>query len=309
MENFRSTLPNLKALIAFEAAARLESFTAAGQEVNLSQSAVSHCVKTLEQDLGVPLFDRQHRKLRLTRDGIEFHNSVLVALNQLSSISNKLRSDSSHDTLRIATDVGMANNWLTKRLPAFRACHPNVVLDFTVSDQADDLVSTSNDLALVHGAGDWPGFDVSFLFEEETFPVCSAAYLAQHGPIDTLDDLCDADLIDLKYEKWDWMNWTIWLTAMGAQRRPLHHVSQSNFYESILESARHGQGIALGWRRFVDDDLHSGALVVPIAASYKPGDAYYLVSPKNQDETEAVTAFRDWVAREVAQQVLFDGIG
>jgi len=306
MKRLRSILPNLKLLLAFEASARYESFTLAGKELNLSQSAVSYCIKTLEADLGVKLFERNNRSIRLTPDGVELQNSVVVALNHLVPICESIRAQNTRPRLRIATDVTMADLWLLPRLSGLRSALPDTTLDLTVSDYMTDLTEESIDCAIIHGDGTWPSYDKAFLFKEETMPVCSPSYLKANGPINSLDDLVKASLIDFKYEKWAWMNWTIWFAEMGLPNAVGNYVFQSNFFDGIMEYARNGHGVTLGWRHFVDDDLLSGRLVVPLNLSNKPDRGYYLIWPQSSNKTDAIERLRETIIHEVSVQRLFE---
>jgi DNA-binding transcriptional LysR family regulator len=305
MHEFHKRLPPLDLLVAFEAAARYASFTQAAKELNVTQSAVSQRVRNLERRLGMALFERAHRSVRLTAQGREFYNSVSFALMHLLSAADRLRADEGARKLVVATDTSVAEMWLGSRLHRFQAAHPDVVLHLTASDVLEDCFADAVELAIIHGDGSWPGYDSVPLFQEEVFPVCAPSFLKKSAKLSEPKDLAQAVLLDLEYEHWKWMNWSIWLTEMGVHTPVRQQTLRSNSYALLIEAARRGQGVALGWRRFVDDDLGEGRLVAPIRASVKTGLAYYLVKRANRAPSPQIDAFETWLASEFETQALY----
>lgn len=244
-------------MLPFEAAARLGSFTRAAGELNVTQSAVSQRVRSLEDQLGITLFLRRHRKIELTAAGRELLNGVSIALGHLSAATESVRHAERHRRLRLATDSSVAALWLPNRLASFRKAHDDIVVDLTVSDLEEACLGA--EVAILHGAGDWPGFQSRLLFADRIFPVCTPAYLAQHG-FETAADLLALDLIDLDYQHWNWMNWGIWLTECGLEPSETRRVYQSNSYPAVVDAARAGWGVALAWDQFLDEDLAGGRL-------------------------------------------------
>lgn len=298
MQQFHQLLPQLDLLTAFEAAARHESFTLAAQEMNVTQSAVSQRIRALEHRMGIALFERHHRAVRLTREGADFQNSVTVALNHLVAASDAVKATAADTRLRLVADVALTHFWLMPRLTSLSTALPGVSIDFTASDAIDDAFVPSADAAFVHGNGDWPGFRTIRIIDEVVFPVCSPEYLVRHGSIETLEALAGADLVDLSYERWSWMNWAIWMTETGGPRSGANRVFQSNSYSAVLDAARAGMGVALGWQGFVDDDLASGRLVVPLDISVSTENGYYAVVAQDRVETPTAQAFMKWCAAE-----------
>lgn len=306
MQNFHSELPKLDSLIAFEAAGRHESFTLAARELNLTQSAVSQRVRGLEDSLGITLFERRHRSITLTRDGAEYHTSVVIALNHLLATGDAIKGDNTQPRLRFATDVALGAYWLAPRLPTLLADFPGVMFDHVATDEADNLLSDSIDAAIIHGDGNWPGYHATLLFGEEVFPACSPAYLDRVGPVHSVEDFTQLDLIDVSYEKWAWMNWTIWMAEAGGSRAGLNRVFQSNVYDSMLAAARQGYGVMLGWRHFIDDALLDGSLVVPLTKSVRTSRGYYFVCRQRIAERSDISQLRDWIIGQIALQPLYD---
>ncbi len=291
-------MPQLDLLVAFEAAARHESFTRAAEELNVTQSAVSQQIRTLEQRLGLALFERGHRLVKLSPEGRTFQNSVSVALDHLLNATNALRDGSVAARLHIATDDSIASIWLAPRLHRFQQFHPDIQVRLTSSDRLEDCFAENIELSIVHGDGRWPGYECELLIEEEVFPVCSPGYLERSGPLESVDHIRSHQLIDLEYERWSWMNWSIWLTEKGASLGTEQRTFQCNTYPVVLEAARRGQGIALGWRGFVDDNLTSGALVRPLEDALQTRYGYYMVHRYNQTVSIEAEAFRNWLRAE-----------
>lgn len=267
-----SRLPPLDLLVPFEASARLGSFTKAATEMNVTQSAVSQRVRTLEEYLGTPLFERKHRAIALTPQGRELLNGASVALQHLRAATDSVRGLQLTPRVRLATDTSIAALWLMPRLTGFQNANPGIAVDLTVSD--DEARCLDADLAVLHGTGDWPGFDSRKLFDDAIFPVCAPGYLDGRR-LARPEDLLAADLLDLDYLRWNWMNWGIWLTEAGLDPAPARRVLRSNSYPALIEAARAGQGVALGWAHFLDGDLRAGRLVRPMPEEVATSFGYF----------------------------------
>lgn len=266
-------LPPLDLLVPFEASARLSSFTRAAEELSVTQSAVSQRVRRLEDVLGTALFVRHHRRIDLTDEGRELYNGVKVALQHLSAATKTIRRPDDKPVVRLAVDTSIGGLWLVPRLRRFLAGHSPLEVDLTVSD--DPAAMLGADVIVLHGDGSWPGFDAALLFADEVFPVCAPSYLARCR-VETVDALCSADLIDLDYKQWNWMNWGIWLTEAGGDPAGANVVIRTNDYPAKINAARAGLGVALGWRHFVDEDIRTGRLVQPIPVSVRTELGYYV---------------------------------
>ena len=292
-------LPPLDNLIAFEAAARLLSFTKAAHELNVTQAAVSQQIRNLERGLGIKLFERAHRAVRLTGAGREYQHTVSASLRHLASATGDIRLSQSQPRLTIACDQAIAALFLMPRLPAFKTLYRDVSLRLIVSDNTADCLSDETQVAVIHGEGDWPGYSSQIFFKEDVFPVCSPAYLKQTGPIANTNELAQRDLLNLDDQQWDWMNWRVWFNSKGIdlpfERRSL----EVNNYPLLIEAAKAGHGIALGWRRLVDDALEQGSLVRPIDETVETDFAYYLVWPDRYGRTPEVEGFCSWMSSQL----------
>lgn len=288
--DMKRRLPPLDLLIPFEAAARLDSFTRAAEELSVTQSAVSQRVRKLEDQLGIALFDRANRRIVLTAEGRELLNGVTVALQHLGAATDSVRRVETFPRIRLAADTSITGMWLMPKLRDFAAAHPAVDIDLTASD--DEATCLSAEIAVLHGAGDWPGFESVKLFDDEIFPVCAPDY--EPRP-EAPPDLLHAQLLDLDYQRWNWMNWGIWLTEQGIDPEGARRTIQSNSYGALIDAARMGIGVALGWRDFVADDLERGTLVRPMTESVSTRFGYYLAM--RHEANESARMLRGWLAR------------
>ncbi len=302
MHSLKYQFPNMDSLITFEAAARLSSFAKAGLELHITASAVSQQIKALEKSLRVDLFSRGHRSVQLTQAGQEFSNSVLVALTHLSNAASDLSDDLAHQQMTIAADTSLTACWLMPKIEKLRREFPDHRFRIFTSDSQDDLINSEFHFAFLHGRGHWQGVQSRLLFKEEVFPVCSPSYVEQLGSSVGLLQIESADLLDLEYEKWDWMNWTIWMTEIGLSPSKTSRKIVSNNYASLIDAAKLGMGIALAWRHLHDADLASGALVAPLSTSVKTNSGYHLAWPFNQPKKEIDHHVRDWLVAECTDE-------
>jgi putative choline sulfate-utilization transcription factor len=291
-------LPPLGPLVAFEAVARHLSITRAADELALTQAAVSRKIAALESELGVRLFDRLHRSLRLTGEGERLQAAASSSLSHLAETAEQLRRRGLSAQVEVSTTIAFASFWLMPRIPQFRAQHPEIELRLSVSDPYVDPAREGVDAGIRYGGGDWQGVVAEHLFDEEVFPVCSPGYLDQHPELADLATLAQQTLLHLDVDYHAWTDWATWFRELGATPPPRRRGLQFNTYTILIQAATAGQGVALGWRHMVDDFLAQGSLVRPIEASYRPRGAYYLVKPKGREPEAEVTAFTDWLLAE-----------
>ena len=249
MNTLRSQLPSLNGLVAFEAAARRLSFTRAGDELNVTQAAVSRHVRALESDLGVALFHRAHRRVRLTPDGERLAQAVTLGLQHIARTVGDLRRVRHAGQLTIAASVAFSSLWLMPRLARFHAAHPDVRLRLVAVDRFDDPAAVGVDLTVRYGDGRWPGMVATHLFADEIFPVCSPDYVARHGPFETIEDLLGESILRMDDLDPTWIDWPAWLDAMGVSTPSGQPGLRFHNYTLEVQAAVNGQGIALGWRR------------------------------------------------------------
>lgn len=276
MAKSASDLPPLGPLKIFETAGRLENFTRAGQELGLSQAAVSQQVKVLEEHLGVALFVRRHRNVALTSEGARLLRSARVALELIARTAREIRRGQSPSNLRVAADLAFAHQSLMPRIADFIAGHPHIVPSTVASDYEADCLRDDVDVAILYGNGVWPDYQTRFVFGEEIFPVCSSAYREEHGDID-IHHLDNHVLLDLQV-RWDWVSWTQWATEVGLHIPDTTRVREFNNFPLLTEATVNGEGVALGWKYLSDAHLDTGALIRLSDLSLVTDRGYYLVT-------------------------------
>lgn len=290
----RRNLPPLNALRTFEAAARHLSFTKAAAELNVTQAAVSHQVKALEDNLEVPLFHRLNRRLTLTEHGVRYLPDVRRAFNLLRGATQELRAHGGSGPLTVSVLPSFAARWLVPRLGRFFKNHPDVDLRIDPSVTRSDFVNDDVDVGIRYGRGDDSGLRADRLMEEDIFPVCSPA-LARRPP----GLQCPADLrhFTLLHDE-SHADWHTWFLAAGVEG--IDPARGTIFTDSsmLIQAAIAGQGVALARRVLVADELQAGHLIRPFDLSLSTEYAYYLVCPLETAELPKIVAFREWVLAE-----------
>jgi LysR family transcriptional regulator, glycine cleavage system transcriptional activator len=287
-------LPSLNGLRAFEAAARHLSFTNAATELNVTQTAISHQIRRLEQELGIRLFIRQNRSLVLTPAAKDYLPGVRAAFNDLRLATDRLlRKDNDH-VLTISTLASMAAKWLLPRLSAFQEAHPGIDVRITTSSALVDFKGGDVDAAIRYGRGRWPGLRADWLTADELFPVCSPALLGGNRPLKCPEDLAHYTLLHSSGSYND--DWRLWLTAAGL---PINISEQPGLtFDLILmtvQAAIDGIGVAMGRTSYVEADIAKGRLVVPFKITLPTDAGFYLVSPEARADPPKLAAFRQWL--------------
>jgi LysR family glycine cleavage system transcriptional activator len=291
----KTRLPPLDPLIAFEAAARLLSFTRAGEELHLSQAAISQQIRGLEQNLQVKLFTRSHRAVQLTNEGREYQHTVVAILKQLAGATMDIQNVEFSRQLVIGCDQSFATQWLSPRIPELRLLMPDVSLRIIASDDYRESLGSDVQVAVLHGDGLWPGFQATRLFDEEVFPVCSPGFDYDLASQDWVKWLLQAQLIDLADSHWNWMNWRLWLSGNNIDQPLANRNLQINSYPLVIDAACAGQGVALGWRYLVDDLIAQGRLLRPLEQSLKTDLGYYFICRDNLQDDVSVLSLRTWL--------------
>ncbi len=291
-------LPPLDLLLAFEAAARHLSFTRAGAERFVTQSAMSRQIRALEDDLGVALFERRHRALVLTADGQRLFAACSSVLAQLRGVVTDIRAPSRREVLSLTTTPGLASLWLIPRLPRFTKQHPGVDVRLDATFERRNLVAEGFDLAIRYGrAGEGEGVP---LFGETAQPVCSPALMAQGPPLAVPADLARHTLLQVEVPADSGMplEWAPWLQAVGLpDLQPAARLTFSGYGEAVA-AALAGQGVALGRRPLLDQLLQSGQLVAPFADRTTTPRAYSLIVAGGAHARPAVRALERWLLDE-----------
>lgn len=294
-------LPSLDLLKGFEAAARLLSFTKAGSELYLSQSAVSRQIQELEEQLGVRLFQRKHRSLTLTDAGQVLYPAAAQVLATMRGVTDRLRAAAGRRALAVTTTQSLASLWLIPRLAGFTRTHPDVDVRISADARVMDLERDGLDLAIRHGPATLSGPDAVRLFGERVFPVCSPKLLKDpKRPLREPADLRHHVL--LQYDdpegRHPWLHWRTWLEIVRlTDLRPAGSLMFSG-YDQIIPAAIAGHGVALGRSPLVREALATGELVAPFSLSADPARAYFAVTAKNAMRRREVADFVAWLKEE-----------
>ncbi len=284
-------LPPLNSLKCFEAAGRLLSFTGAARELNVTQAAISHQIKVIEEYLGVALFERYPRRLALTEQGKTLLPEVIEAFDRVSAAIGTLSKDHYSNMISVRLAPSFAAKWLSPRLKYFWLQYPEIDLCLYHAHAAVDFEREEIDIAVTYGKGDWPGVVADKLLSLDFFPVCSPAFLHNDKPLTSLDNLHYYTLLhDANYECWrDWLK----LAGLGdIQSDKGTIIDDTNV---LIQAAIDGQGIALGSTTFVEDHLESGRLVRPFDVILENEFSYYVVCPEPHLKNPAVLAFKEWL--------------
>ncbi|AWM09813.1 transcriptional regulator GcvA [Bradyrhizobium symbiodeficiens] len=287
-------LPSLNGLRAFEAAARHLSFTLAASELNVTQTAISHQIRRLEEELGIRLFIRQNRALALTPEARDYLPGVRAAFNDLRLATDRLLRKDDDKVLTVSTLASLAAKWLLPRLTDFQESHPGIDVRITTSTSLVDFQRDNVDAAIRYGRGQWPGLRADWLMADELFPVCSPSLLRGDKPLRQPEDLRGYPLLHTSNANSD--DWRLWLTAAGL---PADIARQPGItFDMIfmtIQAAIDGIGVAMGRTSYVQDDIAKGRLVVPFKIALPADAGFYLVAPEGRREAPKLTAFRQWM--------------
>jgi LysR family transcriptional regulator, glycine cleavage system transcriptional activator len=289
-----SRLPSLNGLRAFEAAARHLSFTNAAAELNVTQTAISHQIRRLEEELGIRLFVRQNRALALTPEARDYLPGVRAAFNDLRLATDRLLRKDDDKVLTVSTLASLAAKWLLPRLTDFQEQHPGIDVRITTSTSLVDFQRDNVDAAIRYGRGQWPGLRADWLMADELFPVCSPSLLRGDKPLRQPEDLRGYPLLHTSNANSD--DWRLWLTAAGLPgdiaRQP--GITFDMIFMTI-QAAIDGIGVAMGRTSYVQDDIAKGRLVVPFKIALPADAGFYLVAPEGRREPPKLAAFREWM--------------
>ena len=286
----------MNALRAFEAASRHSSFTSAGQELFITQGAVSRHVSTLESWLKVQLFSRNSRGIELTPKGRIFFRLVRGALDQLEYAARQLQQRPDDKMLRLKLPPTFAIRWLVPRLARFHARCPDVDVQITTSHQPVDFNREDVDACIHSDTHPLANAHCRRLFGERLLPVCSPGLTASGKRLERAGNLARHVLICSLNRPRDWPTW---LAAAGIGDIDGNNGIKLENSALAYQAAIDGLGVVIAQRSFVLDDLRAGRLVAPLELEV-PGDgSYYLCYPAERAKSEAVSAFEEWLVGEV----------
>ncbi|WP_100639133.1 transcriptional regulator GcvA [Marinobacter salexigens] len=289
-------LPPLNALRTFEASARNGSFAAAGKELFVTASAVSHQIKTLEDYLGVQLFSRSGRTVELTPAGQQYLVSVKHALNEIEVATHRLTASKETNVVQISVAPNFLTRWLMPRMSRFREMFPDIELQINASVGLLDFNQSSTDMAVYYGGGEWDDIEVFFLQKVLLVPVCSPKLLESGHPLQVPGDLRHHTLIYVSTRMWEWESW---FQVAGSEYITPKDSLQLSSSQLTTAAAQESLGVALADLTLTSREISSGNLVVPFDIPLDTRKAFYLVHQKNRPLTVAMKAFKEWLITEI----------
>jgi DNA-binding transcriptional LysR family regulator len=291
-------LPSLDLLKGFEAAARHLSFTKAGEELFLTQSAISRQVQTLEAQLGVQLFQRRIRALLLTDEGQRYFKVVREALDDLRAATASVRAGKGSAALTVSTTVSFASLWLVPRLAQFQAFHPGIQVRLIADNRIQDLERERIDVAVRYCPPGMAGAGAVRLFGVRVLPVTSPE-VARAARLKRPEDLARCVLLEYDdAERTPWLTWRVWFETMRVPMPTPAGLVRFSQPDQVVQAAVAGQGVALGSVPLADELLRTGRLVAPFGSRHTApaqSRAYYAIVAPRAVDRPAAQAFVEWV--------------
>ena len=293
-------LPPLNSLRAFDAAARHLSFTRAAEELCVTQAAVSHQIKSLEDFLGVKLFVRRHRTLLLTEEGQAYWPTIRRIFEQLGEATERLKMAGMSGALTVAVVPTFAVTWLVLRLNLFSKAYPDIDVRLKAVDKLADFSRDDVDVQIFFGKpSDYSDdLQVEGLLDEYLVPVCAPELLLGDKPLREPNDLKYHTLLHDETTE----NWRRWLELAGADEVDPTHGPIFSHSNLVLQAARYGQGIAIGHSVLAQADIQTRRLVRPFDIVLPTGYSYDLVCPKAWADRPKVVAFKNWLVELIAEE-------
>lgn len=288
----RRKIPSTHALLAFEAAARHESFTRAADELALTQSAICRQIAGLEDFLGVALFRRTRRGVQLTEAGQSYCRQIVPRLDALARDTlTVMAQQGASTTLELAVVPTFATRWLMPRLPEFQRQNPQILVNLHTQTRPFLFDQTEFDAAIYFGDAGWPGTEAHFLMHEYPVPVCSPALVSAGASI-TPAQIAQLPLLQQTTRPYAWRQW---FAAQGIQTAHDMSGMRLELFSMLAQAAIEQMGVALIPPFFIQRELQSGELIMASDQPLITEKAYYLIVPERKAERPALAAFRQWL--------------
>jgi LysR family glycine cleavage system transcriptional activator/LysR family transcriptional regulator of beta-lactamase len=281
-------LPSLNGLRAFEAAARHGSFVGAGDELGVTQAAISRMVRLLEARLGFSLFERRPNGLLLTPQGKALQPGLTAAFDAVAGLVEQVAAMRRAPVLTLGVGPSFATRWLIPRLLSFNQQHRGIEVRLATGG-ATNPYKEDWTCGILLGAGDWPGYEAKLLFSADLFPVCTPAIAAR---LTQASRLADESLLQVAHSPEEW---PLWLKAAGVKLPASRLGPRFDTYAMAIQAALDGVGVAIGLRPYVEDDIAAGRLVAPFALAVPKGRAWYLVYRPFRQDDPGLLALRAWL--------------
>jgi LysR family glycine cleavage system transcriptional activator len=291
-------LPPLNSLRAFEAAARHLSFARAAEELYLTPSAISHQIKSLEEQVGTKLFERRGRNVGLTDAGGRYYPALRQAFDRMHEATEELKQSDRFGALTVNVLPTFAIRWLLPQLNEFQERHPEIEVRITTNVRNIDFLQTEADAAVRFGNGDWPGLESRLLMTEEIVPVCSPTLLEKGPGLKSPADLKHYSLLhDINRPD----TWRAWLNAVGEKSIDPERGLKLETTNLAVQGALQGLGIVCANPYMVSRELESGQLIEPFEYHLAVANGYYLVYPKGREDRPRLKAFETWLTEMAAR--------
>lgn len=289
-------LPPLNSLKSFESAARHLSFTKAADELFVTQAAVSHQIKSLEEFLGITLFKRKNRALELTEFGKAYFMDINKILRKLNDATERLLESKIEPYLNISVPQTFGIQWLVPHLSEFNQLHPEIEVRLTGVDEDEGGLNKDIDLAIYYGLGNWQNLQADRLAEEELLILAAPSLLADK-PIHSKADLEQHTLIHIHtHDNWQTMANYLALDELNIQQGPLF----SHTFMA-LQAAIHGQGIVLANRLLASQEIENGTLKVVLETHLPDPKSFYVVNQLDRLDDSKIQAFRRWIIQSIKE--------
>jgi LysR family transcriptional regulator, glycine cleavage system transcriptional activator len=297
-------LPSLELIRSFESAARHLSFTKAAAELFVTQSAVSRSIRSLETQLGVPLFQRRHRALLLTDAGQTLYRAAADAIERLRDAHRTIRRRDTDRRVTVTTTFSFASMWLVPRLRRFHEQHPDVEIRIAADSRLSDLAREDFDVAIRYCAPSAVPAGTTKLFGEHVFPVCSPSLLRGKHPLRHPQDLNRSVLLhfDDPARQWPWLQWSVWFEVMQLKDIVPRAALRFSEYDHVIQAALDGQGVALGRSPLLKQLINRRRLVAPFEGRAATSRAYFVLTAPAAQARPPVRDFVGWLVRSARRK-------
>ncbi len=298
MKDLRRLIHSPHHLFVFEVCGRLQSFTRAANELGVSQPAVSLSIRQLEQAIGQPLFDRQHRRIRFTEAGEKLYTEVSSGFERILHRIQEINRQPQPALVTLSISTAFANYWIMPRLSGLHRAHPGIDLRLQVVDKDLDLEHENVSLGIRRGRGNWSGYESRSIAHEELLAVASPKYLEKNGTAKSPQQLLSHQFIHLEEPFRPRPKWIDWFNAMRVEFVDKDEGLRLNAYGLVLQAAMAGEGIALGWRHVVESLLQSKLLAPAVKQSWVTGEEFHLIWSDKTTLSASAQQVRDWIITE-----------
>lgn len=292
-------IPPLRVMLAVEATARLRSFSKAAEELNVTQSAISHLISQAEAFLSARLFDRHSRPVKPTAAGQRYVNALVSGLNVIRSEGEALRKGRNADALTVSCNLAYANYWLLPRLKEFHEAHPDITVNMVTAYQGLPELSDAIDISVRFGKGDWSDCSAELLLSEFIVPVACPTYIERAPPVAVPSDLLGHLLLHARADDRTWFDWEQWFGYFGIRTNALPGPYFDN-HLTMMQAALAGQGIALGWIGTASEFVRAGQLMELFKVKIPADGGVYLVWRTSVPLSPAARTFASWMLARVA---------